>query len=509
MVCGDKVPFPLLASCSVSSLKRTVDCFVVMVLFLVTITLIYRPARTFHRLRKTHPEELSYGRIFLSVGDLTDDGFVFTKTQTKEKYISYEPPVGSWSKQLLAFENAVIFAKLLNRTLLVHPLASEMESKRLKKLVQKHLEPDSRIYDLIDKKYTVPVSSVIDLNILSKLIRIRHIRGTHRQFLQEFENSTWYDVCHKESLGFWVDFIPSPKNFQAWSVLGAQQFTTVASAVPGIEPICDQELEMMDDPQKPNPFIRGILTELAIVDEDVIYFRGGSLAMTNIRFLSKQRTGLVQKWASDYIRFTPYLQSKISGIVGRIKKPYNAVLIPEDDHLEVINNAINFRLREMRKRNFLNMTNRLYVITKWDNSTLLEPFRKHGYELYFTKEIVPPGISPQLKQDVANLLGQLICKYARLFAGPADSYLIQRARVHEARTKDGLLIDHVTVRWAGHTIGRKYQIEATRGTDLGGTNLTNAAHRLACVTCKFTQRRLKSEMCQLLMNDCLKRHITL
>ena len=39
------------------------------------------------------------------------------------KYLSYQPPGNGWNNQRVALENAIVMAKLLNRTLLVHPMA--------------------------------------------------------------------------------------------------------------------------------------------------------------------------------------------------------------------------------------------------------------------------------------------------------------------------------------------------------------------------------------------------
>ena len=39
------------------------------------------------------------------------------------KYLSYQPPGNGWNNQRVALENAIVMAKLLNRTLLLHPMA--------------------------------------------------------------------------------------------------------------------------------------------------------------------------------------------------------------------------------------------------------------------------------------------------------------------------------------------------------------------------------------------------
>lgn len=312
----DKVCFlNVLRDCSLTSLKRLLDCFAVMVLVMVSLTLMYRPSTLFRGHKRIYANEKLVADIVLS-SDFADDGFMFVPVHDKEKYLSYEPPVGSWSKQLQAFENAVIISKLLNRTLLAQPLASELEIKRLKKIIRRTLQPDSKVYDFLDKKFTVPMSSIVDLKHLSKLVRIHSV--SHREFLNKFKNLSWFDVCHRDSVGFWVDFIPSPNNHNAWKVLEAQNFVPLSFSIPVAEPVCDYGLQIKTDSYQPKPFIRGIISELSQVKEDVVYFRGGSLATRDIRFLSKKRTALAQRWTSDYIRFTRYVQEKLQTIMTMI-----------------------------------------------------------------------------------------------------------------------------------------------------------------------------------------------
>ncbi|KAJ7383376.1 hypothetical protein OS493_028457 [Desmophyllum pertusum] len=415
-----------------------------MVLVLVSLTLIYRPASVFRRYKKIHAvnDELLADIVLSS--EFADDGFLFVPVREKEKYLSYEPPVGSWSKQLQAFENAVIISKLLNRTLLAQPLASELEIKRLKHIMRRTLQPDSKVYDYLDKKFTVPISSIVDLKHLSKLMRVHSV--TRQQFLNNFQNLSWFDVCHRDSVGFWVDFIPSTNNHNAWKVLEAQDFVPLSFNVQGADSECDYGLEIKTESYKPKPFIRGILSELSRVKEDVVYFRGGSIATTDIRFLSKKRTALAQMWTSEYIRFTRYVQEKFQRIMTQIKQPYNAVLISTEDEKGNLNSTIQYRLKQMEKMKFRGITNVLYIITHVNNLTVFEPLKTQGYEIYLSKSLTPPGISSFVRHDVTELLGLVICKYARLYVGPTDPYLIRRGRIHEAKRKDGLLVDHLNSR---------------------------------------------------------------
>ena len=48
------------------------------------------------------------------------------------KLLSYQPPGNGWNNQRIALENALVLARLLNRTLVVHPLAPHDLGSRLK-----------------------------------------------------------------------------------------------------------------------------------------------------------------------------------------------------------------------------------------------------------------------------------------------------------------------------------------------------------------------------------------
>jgi hypothetical protein len=356
-------------------------------------------------------------------------------------------------------------------------------------------------------KFTVPISAVINLRLLSRLLRVKPIQTTHVEFLEKYRNLSWYNVCHKHNLGFWVDFIPSPNNVFAWQILEAQEFVPFKSYFHGIEPVCEQDMEMIDNMQSIVPVLRGILTELAAVQKDVIYFRGGSLVARELRFLSKQRTAKAQMWIMKYIQFSTYVQEKTRVIINNMIRPYNAVKLTENDNPEILQNTIRFRLKEMEKRYFRGVTNRLYVITEFNDTKGLRILKDKGYELYSTKDLVPEGISEYIRYDVKKLLGELICKHARYFEGPEDSYMIQRARAHEAHSKDGLLTNFISVKWAFHTISRNNKLSSVKIKDISIRN-TAAQDQLIvlmCKLCKTMHSRLRKLTCALVINECTKR----
>ena len=497
---------------SVVVLKRILDAFIITILVMISATMYYQPSRLFPRREKISNEvekmKISGYWQFLS-SDFSDEGFHFPHAASaveRERFVTYEPPVGGWSKQLLAFENAVIVAKLLNRTLLAHPLLSETEARRLRRARIESESHGTQVALEVDPKYTVPLSAVIDIRQLSKIITVRNIRTSYPAFLERFANFTFYDICHHDTVGFWLDFIPSPTSTRAWKVLEAQHYNRIQRPMVELDPPCEQELEMTGLQERPTPILRAILTELADVKADIISFKGGSLATHELRFLSKTRAAKAQSWLLGFIQFSLYTQERVRRIVRSIKKPYNAIIITNDTDSFTLSNILHFRLKEMEKRKFRQVTNRLYVVTNLEDFSALRPLELSGYEIYSANKLIPSGISPHIRKDVIKLLESLICKYARLFVGPLDSHLIQRARIHKAKRKDGLLTEQISVRWAMHTMGKNFRIlESNVDKEEKRKNSSAMAPNLRAMVCGMCkQMRTNRNACKVFSQQCLK-----
>jgi hypothetical protein len=87
------------------------------------------------------------------------------KRSEPKQYLSYQPPGGGWNNQRIAFENAVIMAAMLKRTLLVQPLAPHDRMLELK--TQYNQSAGYTIYNMLTAKELVPISKLIDLDRLS------------------------------------------------------------------------------------------------------------------------------------------------------------------------------------------------------------------------------------------------------------------------------------------------------------------------------------------------------
>ena len=493
-------------------LQRLVDGFIFIVLVMISVTFYYQPSKLFPRKSKSGAkfEEIkaqSYWKFLTE--DYSDDGFSFPRRASgRERFVTYEPPVGDWNKQLLAFENAVVIAKMLNRTLLAHSLISEREALRVQKARierEKFGKHSQRLLE-IDPKYTVPLSAVLDLKYLTKLIEVRLTNSSYIKFVRQLENLTLHEVCHHGVLGIWVDFTPSPENTKAWNVLEAQQFSSTQSPIGEVDYACDGKLEIASLQEKPTSIWRSILTELLPIKADIISFKGSSLATQNLRFLSKKRVRSAQSWILRYIRFSSYTQERVRRIVNNIKGPYNALVISNNSNSQTLENILNFRLREMEKKQFRRVTKRLFVFTDLHDLRFLKPLELLGYEIYPVNKMIPSGIIPHIRRDIVKLLGSLICKYARLFVGPLDSHLIQRARVYEARQKDGLLTEQISVRWAMHTMRRKFKILRVESNEKEHRNDSNTmTHNLRAMVCGMCKQMTTSKnACQKFSKQCLK-----
>jgi len=153
-----------------------------------------------------------------------DDGFVFPRDQNemdKRLFLSYEPINSSLTRQLVQFENAVVFAYFLDRTLLVPPIAlADSENK--------------------SHKTHIRISEIIDFDLLSNVVELKefdyqqHLANGEKDRLsttsadghyEKLGIKTIHKVCQDPRLGFWLDYIPSVDNIDSWRTLKQQLFS--------------------------------------------------------------------------------------------------------------------------------------------------------------------------------------------------------------------------------------------------------------------------------------------
>ena len=121
------------------------------------------------------------------------------------KYLSYQPPGNGWNNQRVALENAIVLAKLLNRTLLVHPMAPHDRVTLFKAGAQ----PGFIAYNHLNQSDLVPLSVFLDLKLLSQLIPVQEVVTSHHQFYHDFGQLSWRNICHSMGFVYWMDQRPT------------------------------------------------------------------------------------------------------------------------------------------------------------------------------------------------------------------------------------------------------------------------------------------------------------
>ena len=340
----------------------------------------------------------------------------------KMKFLSYQPPGGGWNNQRFAFENAVVIAKLLNRTLVVHPIAPHDEIRLAMRARTKALEGYDA-YNSISSEKLLPLSRAIDLKHLSRLLPVKEFTKNHKTFYNTFRGSDFFRVCHNAFLGLWVDEYPPKEATVSWNIL--RKYTAYhrrnISSIPSYRRWCNAELDSYADKVHDDRPLWGILDELAHRSEDMIYFAEGSLYIRDIIFLDKQRALAAHEWIMRYIRSAPALQTRARLVARQIGRPFHAVHVRRGDHPSKQLVSQQTWLAQLDEKRARRVTRKLYVATDERNKTWFKPFIEGGYQLFFAEDFAsilqPDHVTAPFAQDLLGLHEQLICTHAFHFVG--------------------------------------------------------------------------------------------
>ena len=370
---------------------------------------------------------------------------------SRRLYLTYQPPDGGWNNHRIALENALIMAKLLNRTLIVHPVASHdmAISSRRKNLARwRNLEKQwgiNWVYNHMAERDLVPISQVLDLQRMGSIVDVYEVKTNYRQFLAEFSNFNWHYVCHSDALGFWVDAIPQEN----------ENLTRGIEFVPNNSSrsvrACPREVERYMNTRK--PVIRRILSELQNEDADIIYLSQDTSYKANVRLFHKEDAKLAQRWILNSIKFSPEIYQKAFQILSILPRPFNAIHVRRTDHKISASLAPSHWLQNMARLDFLKVSTALYVATDEPDKQWFAPFYRAGYQLYFSDEFFNPS-GRSFDMDIKGFHDQVICIHAKLFVGSKSSSFsgfIYRSR-GEVMRKDGLILSHMPVGWFGHKL---------------------------------------------------------
>ena len=369
-----------------------------------------------------------------------------TPPTSNHRYLSYQPPGNGWNNQRIAFEHAVVFSRLLNRTLLAPPMAPFKHIKRGYKR-----KPGAPIltyiaYNQLRGDQLIPMDSIIDFQHLSQLVQVEASTGSHMEFVEKNSALSWRRVCHSAGYGFWMD--RSPRSEREKEILSKQKFKSYHNWVHR----CTQEKG-----KKP-PYIRFLLDELQGAEEDILYFEEATLFTIELRFFEKKNSIAAQAWISNYIRYHPDILKTATNVqnylLSEYPNGYNAIHVRQKERWDVY--VAEFWLKRLNQfRVPTNLT--IYVATNQDNLTFFEPFIAAGYKLVFRGEVeqlFKLDYPEMVMGDVIGMSEQIVCEKANLFVpsiGSTFSEFISRER-HELKQRDGLFTQGYHFVWAEHSI---------------------------------------------------------
>ncbi|XP_028404646.1 uncharacterized protein LOC114527200 [Dendronephthya gigantea] len=346
------------------------------------------------------------------------------KRSKPKKYISYQPPGGGWNNQRIAFENAVIMAAMLKRTLLVHPLAPHDYILELK--TRFNQSAGYTIYNMLRTEELIPISKLIDLNRLSSLLPLQEITSSHNEFKKKFRNSSWYKVCHNGLAYAWVDKIPPGFDTSSLKLEKYSKYFRKAQKIAKYRQVCSEksEIELLG--------IWEFLRELRKRKEDIIYFDKGSLFVRHILFTDYKRALDAQRALIDYIHPTFEVLHNAEQITSLIGKPFNAIHVRRNDHKTGRRLDIHYWISRLAKANALKYSNKLYIATDETDFTWFSALKEAGYKIFFAKDFDVfreiNQANPVKGKDIVGFHEQVICSYAKIFV---KSYYSTFSRVIE------------------------------------------------------------------------------
>lgn len=373
-----------------------------------------------------------------------------------ERYLSYQPPGNGWNNQRIVLENALVLAKLLNRTLVVHPLSPHELGNRLK--MRYHF--GYAAYNALNVSELLPLSKFLDLRRLSALLPVVEVDTSHPQFRKDFGRMTWKRVCHSPGYGFWVDEAPQ------WSedvqLLARQKFSSLGKVW---RERCKEERERYQryhmensnemSPHLLSPVIR-FVSDLANDPAEMLYFEEGTLFGMQIRFITYEGALAAQRWVVDHVRYNSVVWKRVGVVIDRLggRKRYNAIQIRRGDHMDR-KLGQSFWIERMIEKNF-SKEMPVYVATNNADPLWFKPFLDEGFKLYFSVNFTDTlgfkDIRETLKNDYLGIHEQCLCEAALNFVpSPASTFnaLILRWR-GEVKERDGLMMDTLHTYWIKH-----------------------------------------------------------
>ena len=353
-----------------------------------------------------------------------------------------------WNNQRIVIEMALLFAKILNHTLIVHPISSHSLGEKMKR----ELPPNNRFgyitYNKMAASTLLPLSSVLDLQLMSKLVPVIEINSSHSEFLQNYfsQNTKWRHICHSLGYGYWLDC--QPLN-QAEVLLTKQIYTSKKDWRYKCK---EEQAEFLLQNEKP---IVKYVSDLANDSSDVIYFNEGCLFGIELRFMEYWKSIQAREWIKEYVRYKSTYHQLADAVRTKLGN-YNAIHVRRIKHISRSLTTGHWIL-EMLNNDFTRDTP-IYVATDETNLKWLEPLIEAGFKLYFASNFMDfselSHIHKQMRKDVMGMYEQMVCIKAELFLPSPHStfsnYIVRERGETDIKNRFNYILHHAS--WAGDNI---------------------------------------------------------
>lgn len=372
--------------------------------------------------------------------------------QSTQRWLSYQPPGNGWNNQRIALENALVLAKLLNRSLIVHPLAPHELGNKLKQV--HHLHHGYVAYNLMDQSDLLPISAFMDLKLMSEVTPVVEAKTSHKQFLSDYSYLTWRNVCHSGGFGYWMDQVP--EHTEEVALFAKQKFTSLGRVW---RDKCLEEKSRVEKADTTSALVR-FVSDLQNDPSEMLYFEEGTLFGIHIRFSTYEKALEAQTWVVDYVRYNKEVWSRAKQVADKIGgfSNYNAIQVRRKNHMDS-KLPPSFWIEQMIERNFSTHTP-VYVATNDVDFEWFQSFIDAGFKLYFSSNFTVLDFretKETLRSDFLGIHEQCICEKANKFIqSPASTFnvFILRHR-REVKMLEGLMMESLHTYWIGHQLDHK------------------------------------------------------
>ena len=378
-------------------------------------------------------------------GSMSNHGVLLNASKPVKgiRYLSYQPPGNGWNNQRVALENAIVLAKLLNRTLLVHPMAPHDKGA----LYKAGAQPGYVSYNRLKQSDLVPLSVFLDLKLLSRLIPVQEVVTSHQQFYHDLGQLSWRNICHSVGFGYWMD--KRPTTVEEIDMFKRQHF----HASNAWKKKCPKEQLLAEES---TGAIVEYVSDYFNDPSDMLYFEQGTLFGIHIRFVHRHDAIAAQKWILDHLHYGPRVHSVVDVMAKKLSGHFNAIHVRRTDH-PARKFPVDYWIRSLQSANC--STNvLLYVATDEKHRSYFDRFKEQGYKLVFASDFHDllqfHDVPHDAIEDVTGVYEQLLCEKADKFVstpGSTFSILIRRNR-NEIEIEDGLLMNSLHTFWIGHQI---------------------------------------------------------